>query len=61
MDKKQRARLQTDLQRLLAGRHAPGDSLLFVPLRDEHVAEISSIGANTLTAELENVFLKIIL
>lgn len=61
MDKKQLARLQADLQRLLAGHHAPGDSLLIVPLRDEHVAEIRAIGDNNIFTELENFPLKIIL
>jgi len=61
MDKKQLLRLQADLQRLLAGRHAPGDSLLVVPLRDEHVAEIRAIGDNNIFTELENFPLKIIL
>ena len=61
LDKKQLGRLQADLQRLLAGRHAPGDSLLIVPLRDEHVAEIRSIGDNNIFTELENFPLKIIL
>ena len=61
LDKKQLARVLADLQRLLAGRHAPGDSLLLVPLRDEHVAEIRVIGDNNILTELEKFPLKIIL
>lgn len=61
MDKKELARLLADLQRLLAGRHAPGDSLLVLPLRDEHVAEIRAIGENNILTELEKFPLKIIL
>lgn len=61
LDKKNLARLQADLKRLLDGRHAPGDSLLIVPLRDEHVAEIHHIGDNTIFTELEKFPLKILL
>lgn len=61
LEKKQLLRLQADLQRLLAGHLGPGDSLLIVPLRDEHLPEIYILGLNNILSNLEEKPLKIIL
>lgn len=59
--KKQLLRLQADLQRLLAGHLAPGDSLIVVPLRDEHLPEIHVLGLNNILSYFDEKPLKIIL
>lgn len=61
LTKKQLLRLQADLQRLLAGHLTPGDSLLIVPLRDEHLPEIHILGDNNILSFFEKKPLKIIL
>ncbi|MCC6461564.1 MAG: CRISPR-associated endonuclease Cas2 [Saprospiraceae bacterium] len=61
LPKKHLLRLQADLQRLLAGHLAPGDSVLLVPLGAEESAQILCFGENNILPCLEKKPLKIIL
>lgn len=61
MGKKHLLQLQNALQRLLAKRMQPSDSLLIIPLREDLVAEIITIGHNNVLAELEPKPLKVLL
>lgn len=54
--------LQSDLQRLYARAPlSPRDSVLILPLREEHAPEVSSFGHNNMHTFLSEAPLKIIL
>ncbi len=61
MEKRHWTQMRASLNRLLASRLKPGESLLIIPLRDEHVSEISAIGHNNVFAALEDPPLKTVL
>ena len=62
MEKRDLERLEHDLKTLLHGHTRPGDSLLVLPLRDEHTREIRVVaGDNSVFTFFDRSALKIIL